>query len=70
MNKLIQSGDVSRAFQLAKAAIVAVDEADKRSRPVDQDQLNDKKKRVSSQNLESVNLIGSLAVEYLLIDND
>ena len=49
LNKLIQSGDVSRAFQLAKAAIVAVDEADKRRRPVDQDQLNNKRKRVISQ---------------------
>ena len=45
LNKLIQSGDVSRAFQLAKAAIVAVDD-DKRTRPVSQDQLLEKRKKV------------------------
>ena len=45
LNKLIQSGDVSRAFQLAKAAIVAVDD-DKKTRPVSQDQLLEKRKKV------------------------
>lgn len=45
LNKLIQSGDVSRAFQLAKAAIVAVDD-DKKTRPVSQDQLLEKRRKV------------------------
>jgi len=45
LNKLIQSGDVSSAFQLAKAAIVAVDD-DKKTRPVSQDQLLEERKKV------------------------
>ena len=43
--KLIQSGDVSRAFLLAKAAIVAVDE-DKKARPITQERLKEKRKEV------------------------
>lgn len=46
LTKLIQSGDVSRAVQLAKAAIVAVDE-DKKVRPVTQGLLKEKRKEVS-----------------------
>ena len=42
LTKLIQSGDVSRAVQLAKAAILAVDE-DKKARPVTQEQLKEKR---------------------------
>ena len=45
LTKLIQSGDVSRAVQLAKAAIVAVD-VDKEALPVTQDQLKEKRKAV------------------------
>lgn len=45
LTKLIQSGDVSRAVQLAKAAIVAVDD-DNKARPVAQDQLKEKRKAV------------------------
>jgi len=45
LTKLIQSGDVSRAVQLAKAAIVAVDE-DKKVRPVTQGLLKEKRKEV------------------------
>lgn len=45
LTKLIQSGDVSRAVQLAKAAIVAVDE-DKKTRPVTQQELKEKRKEV------------------------
>ena len=45
LTKLIQSGDVSRAVQLAKAAIVAVD-VDKKALPVTQDQLKEKRKAV------------------------
>jgi len=44
LNKLIQSGDVSRAVQLAKAAIVAVD--DEKSGPIGKDQLNEKRTKV------------------------
>ena len=47
LTKLIQSGDVSRAVQLAKAAIVAVDE-DKKTQPVTQQQLKEKRKEVSN----------------------
>lgn len=42
--QLIQSGDVSRAVQLAKAAIVAVD--DEKSGPIGKDQLNEKRTKV------------------------
>lgn len=46
LTELIQSGDVSSAVQLAKAAIVAVDD-DKKARPaVTQDQLTEKRKEV------------------------
>ena len=45
LTKLIQSGDVSRAIQLAKAAILAVDE-DKKTRPVTQERLKEKRKKV------------------------
>ena len=45
LTKLIQSGDVSRAVQLAKAAILAVDE-DKKVRPVTQERLKEKRKEV------------------------
>lgn len=45
LTKLIQSGDVSRAVQLAKAAIVAVDE-DKKAQPVTQELLKEKRKEV------------------------
>ena len=45
LTKLIQSGDVSRAVQLAKAAIVAVD-VDKKALAVTQDQLKEKRKAV------------------------
>ena len=45
LTKLIQSGDVSRAVQLAKAAIVAVDE-DNKARQVTQEQLKEKKREV------------------------
>ena len=45
LTKLIQSGDVSRAVQLAKAAIVAVD-VDKKALEVTQDQLKEKRKAV------------------------
>ena len=44
-NKLLQSGDVSQALQLAKAAIVAVDVDEK----IPQDQLKEKRKAVSAQ---------------------
>ena len=44
-NKLLQSGDVSKALQLAKAAIVAVDVDEK----IPQDQLKEKRKAVSAQ---------------------
>lgn len=45
LNKLLQSGDVSQALQLAKAAIVAVDVDEK----IPQDQLKEKRKVVSAQ---------------------
>ena len=45
LTKLIQSGDVSRAVQLANAAILAVDQ-DKKARPVTQEQLKEKRKEV------------------------
>ena len=45
LTKLIQSGDVSCAVQLAKAAILAVDE-DKKARPVTQERLKEKRKEV------------------------
>ena len=44
-NKLLQSGDVSQALQLAKAAIVAVDVDEK----IPLDQLKEKRKAVSAQ---------------------
>ena len=43
LNKLIQSGDVSRALQLASAAILAVDK-DKKART--QERLKEKRKEV------------------------
>ena len=45
LTKLIQSGDASGAVQLAKAAILAVDE-DKKARPVTQKRLKEKRKEV------------------------
>ena len=48
LTKLIQSGDVSRAVQLAKAAILAVDE-DKKARPVTQERLKEKRKEVTNK---------------------
>jgi len=45
LTKLIQSGDVSRAVQLANAAILAVDK-DKKARPVTQERLKEKRKEV------------------------
>ena len=45
LTKLIQSGDVSRAVQLANAAILAVD-GDKKARPVTQERLKEKRKEV------------------------
>ena len=45
LNKLLQSGDVSQALQLAKAAIVAVDVDEK----IPLDQLKEKRKAVSAQ---------------------
>lgn len=45
LTTLIQSGDVSRAVQLAKAAILAVDK-DKKARPITQEQLKEKRKEV------------------------
>ena len=45
LTTLIQSGDMSRAAQLAKAAILAVDE-DKKARPVTQESLKEKRKEV------------------------
>ena len=45
LNKLLQSGDLSQAVQLAKAAIVAVDVDEK----IPQDKLKEKRKAVSTQ---------------------
>ena len=45
LTKLIQSGDVSRAVQLAKAAILAVDE-DKKALSVTRERLKEKRKEV------------------------
>ena len=45
LNKLLQSGDLSQAVQLAKAAIVAVDVDEK----TPQDKLKEKRKAVSTQ---------------------
>ena len=45
LNKLLQSGDLSQAVQLAKAAIVAVD-VDKK---IPQNKLKEKKKGVSTR---------------------
>ena len=45
LTKLIQSGDVSRAVQLANAAILAVDQ-DKKARPVTQEWLKEKRRKV------------------------
>ena len=45
LTKLIQSGDVSRAVQLASAAILAVDE-EKKARSVTQERLKEKRKEV------------------------
>lgn len=47
LTKLIQSGDVSRAVQLAEAVIVAVDE-DKKAQPVTQELLKEKRKEVTA----------------------
>ena len=48
LTKLIQSGDVSRAVQLAKAAILAVDE-EKKARPVTHERLKEKRKEVTDK---------------------
>ena len=48
MNKLLQSGDVSQAAQLAKAAIVAIDVAEK----IPQDKLKETRKAVSAQQMK------------------
>ena len=53
LTKLIQSGDVSRAVQLAKAAIVAVDE-DKKAQPVTKELLKEKRKEVIDKYAASV----------------
>ena len=45
LNKLIQSGDLSRAVQLAKAAILAVDE-DNKAQPITQKRMKEKRKEV------------------------
>ena len=45
LNKLLQSGDLSQAVQLAKATIVAVDVDEK----TPQDKLKEKRKAVSTQ---------------------
>ena len=45
LNKLLQSGDLSQAVQLAKAAIVAVDVDEK----TPQNKLKEKKKGVSTR---------------------
>ena len=45
LNKLLQSGDLSQAVQLAKAAIVAVDVDEK----ITQNKLKEKKKGVSTR---------------------
>lgn len=45
LNKLLQSGDLSQAVQLAKAAIVAVDVDEK----ILQNKLKEKKKGVSTR---------------------
>lgn len=47
LTRLIQSGDVSRAVQLAQAAIVAVDD-DKQTRPAAQDLLKEKRTKVTN----------------------
>ena len=49
LNKLLQSGDVSQAVQLAKAAIMAVDD-DKR---IPMDKLKESRKAVSAQQTKS-----------------
>ena len=49
LNKLLQSGDVSQAVQLAKAAIMAVDD-DKR---IPMDKLKESRKAVSAQQIKS-----------------
>ena len=45
LNKLLQSGDLSQAVQVAKVAIVAVDVDEK----IPQDKLKEKRKAVSTQ---------------------
>ena len=45
LNKLLQSGDLSQAVQLAKAVIVAVDVDEK----IPQNKLKEKKKGVSTR---------------------
>ena len=45
LNKLLQSGDLSQAVQLAKAAIVAVDVDEK----IPQNKLKEKKEGVSTR---------------------
>lgn len=47
LTRLIQSGDVSGAVQLAQAAIVAVDD-DKQTRPAAQDRLKEKRTKVTN----------------------
>ena len=48
LTKLIQSGDVSRAVQLAKAVILAVDE-DKQASRITQERLKEKRKWVTDK---------------------
>ncbi|XP_078344032.1 polycystin family receptor for egg jelly-like [Oculina patagonica] len=63
LTELIQSGDVSSAVQLAKAAIVAVDD-DKKARPaVTQDQLTEKRKEMKSSIVEQLSAIKVETVE-------
>ena len=45
LNKLLQSGDLSQAVQLAKAAIVAVDVDEK----IPRNKIKEKRKRVSTR---------------------
>ena len=49
MNKLLQSGDVSQAVQLAKAAIVAVDD----NKKIPKDKLKESRKAVRVQQIKS-----------------
>ncbi|PFX34734.1 Protein sidekick-1, partial [Stylophora pistillata] len=61
LNNLIQSGDVSQAVQLAKAAIVAVDVDEK----IPQDQLKEKRKTVKSSIVEQLSAVQVETVERI-----